>query len=127
MKCERPSGQVVKHGSASAVCIQCMALPNLPSLVPHPPKACFISGHRIRGKLKDAFHWSLLLQVLRSTDDRLFEPEFFGSVTGVGEGYEMPSDNLNVGGTYSIQHIRQAFLQSISLVLADFYDTFAAE
>ena len=61
------AASVVKHGD-SPVCIQCIALPNLPSLV------------------------------LRSTDDRMFEPEMFGTVTGVGEGYEMPSDNLNTGG-----------------------------
>ena len=65
------AASVVTHSQgdhSESICIQCMALPNLPSLV------------------------------LRSTDDRMFEPEFFGTVTGVGDGYEMPSDNLNVGG-----------------------------
>lgn len=61
------SASVVKsHPGGAELCIQALALPNLPSLV------------------------------LRSPADTIFRPQAFGTLSGSGDGYVQPDDNLNV-------------------------------
>jgi hypothetical protein len=61
------SATVVKsHPGGAALCIQTLALPNLPSLV------------------------------LRSPADTIFRPQAFGTLSGIGDGFVTPNDNLNV-------------------------------